>query len=104
VVSPRAAGARVTVNNESIGAGNNHETMAGVHSSFAALFSPLFSRGGRNSERGHKRDPNKGRRQMDTAYLKSVLLWLQEYWSGPQVHVYPLRVTYDQSPVRVTRR
>jgi hypothetical protein len=30
---------------------------------------------------------------MDTSYLKSVLLWLQEYWSGPPVHVYPLRVT-----------
>jgi hypothetical protein len=78
--------------------------MAGVHSSFAALFSPLFSRGARNSERGHKRDPKKGRRQMDTAYLKSVLLWLQEYWSGPQVHVYPLRVTCDQSPARIARR
>jgi hypothetical protein len=60
VVSPRAAGARVTVNNESIGAGNNHETMAGVHSSFAVLFSHLFSGGARNSVRGHKRNLNKG--------------------------------------------
>jgi hypothetical protein len=27
----------------------------------------------------------------DTSYLKSVLLWLQEYWTGPPVHIYPLR-------------
>src|SRR6478609_7937104 len=26
-----------------------------------------------------------------TSYLKSVLLWLQEYWTGPVVRVYPLR-------------
>ena len=32
-----------------------------------------------------------GRRQTETSYLKSVLLWLQEYWTGPAVRVYPLR-------------
>jgi hypothetical protein len=25
------------------------------------------------------------------SYLKSVFLWLQEYWTGPSVRVYPLR-------------
>jgi hypothetical protein len=25
------------------------------------------------------------------SYLRSVLLWLQEYWTGPAVRVYPLR-------------
>ena len=29
--------------------------------------------------------------QSEAAYLKSVLLWLQEYWTGPAVRVYPLR-------------
>jgi hypothetical protein len=28
---------------------------------------------------------------MEASYLRSVLLWLQEYWTGPKVHVYPLR-------------
>ena len=32
-----------------------------------------------------------GRCQTETSYLKSVLLWLQEYWTGPAVRVYPLR-------------
>ena len=38
-----------------------------------------------------------GRRQTETyyrtetSYLKSVLLWLQEYWTGPAVRIYPLR-------------
>src|SRR5262249_40040034 len=27
----------------------------------------------------------------EASYLKSVLLWLQEYWTGPAVRVYPLR-------------
>jgi hypothetical protein len=27
----------------------------------------------------------------EVAYLKSVLLWLQEYWTGPAVRTYPLR-------------
>jgi hypothetical protein len=37
-----------------------------------------------------------GRRQTETyyqseaAYLKSVLLWLQEYWTGPAPRFYPL--------------
>jgi hypothetical protein len=37
-----------------------------------------------------------GRRQTDTPYLLSVLLWLQEYWSGPPVYVYPLRAAQSQ--------
>jgi hypothetical protein len=41
---------------------------------------------------------------METSYLKSVLLWLQEYWSGPAVYIYPLRATQDQSPTYVIRR
>ena len=32
-----------------------------------------------------------GRHQTETSYLKSVLLWLQEYWTGPPVRIYPLR-------------
>ena len=38
-----------------------------------------------------------GRRQTETdyraetSYLKSVLLWLQEYWTGPAVRIYPVR-------------
>jgi hypothetical protein len=38
-----------------------------------------------------------GPRQTETyyrteiSYLKSVLLWLQEYWTGPPVHIHPLR-------------
>ena len=37
-----------------------------------------------------------GRRQTETyyrtesSYLESVLLWLQEYWTGPTVRIYPL--------------
>jgi hypothetical protein len=34
-----------------------------------------------------------GRCQTETSYLKSVLLWLQEYWTGPEVQVYPLKAT-----------
>jgi hypothetical protein len=32
-----------------------------------------------------------GRYQTETSYLKSVLLWLQEYWTGTAVRIYPLR-------------
>ena len=32
-----------------------------------------------------------GRCQTETSYLKSVVLWLQEYWTGPAVRIYPLR-------------
>jgi hypothetical protein len=32
-----------------------------------------------------------GRGQTETSYLKSVLLWLQEYWTGPEVRIYPLK-------------
>jgi hypothetical protein len=45
----------------------------------------------------HKGVMQMGRCQTEThyrteaSYLKSVLLWLQEYWTGPAVHVYPLR-------------
>ena len=45
-----------------------------------------------------------GRRQTETyyptevSYLKSVLLWLQEYWTGPAVHIYPLRAVPLASP------
>jgi hypothetical protein len=28
--------------------------------------------------------------QSEAAYLKSVLLWLQEYWTGPAPRFYPL--------------
>jgi hypothetical protein len=44
-----------------------------------------------------------GRRQTEayrwpgTPYLKSVLLWLQEYWAGPPVQVYPLRAVPQAS-------
>jgi hypothetical protein len=29
--------------------------------------------------------------QSEAAYLKSVLLWLQEYWTGPAPHFYPYK-------------
>jgi hypothetical protein len=33
-----------------------------------------------------------GRCQTETSYLKSVLLWLQEYWTEPDPpHIYPLK-------------
>ena len=38
-----------------------------------------------------------GRCQTETCYSpkvsypKSVLIWLQEFWTGPTVHMYPLR-------------
>jgi hypothetical protein len=41
-----------------------------------------------------------GRCQTETSYLKSVLLWLQEYWTGPAVHVYPLRAA-PQRPATI---
>jgi hypothetical protein len=28
--------------------------------------------------------------QTETSYLKSVLLWLKEYWTGAAVRIYPL--------------
>ena len=34
----------------------------------------------------------------DTSYLKSVLLWLQEYWMGPPVRIYPLGAVPQASP------
>jgi hypothetical protein len=38
-----------------------------------------------------------GRCQTETSYLKSVLLWLQEYWAGPAPRVYQLkRVEVDR--------
>ena len=45
-----------------------------------------------------------GRRQTETfyrtetPYLKSVVLWLQEYWTGPPVRIYPLRAVPQASP------
>ena len=34
----------------------------------------------------------------ETSYLKSVLLWLQEYWMGPPVRICPLRAVPQASP------
>ena len=50
-----------------------------------------------------------GRRQTETYYPtevhypKSVLLWLQEYWTGPAVHIHPLR-TVPQETLHYNRR
>jgi hypothetical protein len=77
--------------------GNLHETILPVHGSFAVLFSPLFSGQARNPEWSHKREQAMGWCQTEiyypteTSYLKSVLLWLQEYWTGPAVQVRPLK-------------
>jgi hypothetical protein len=38
------------------------------------------------------------------SYLKSVLLWLKEYWSGPAVQVRPLRATPQPSRHHSPRR
>ena len=32
-----------------------------------------------------------GRCQTETSYLKSVVLWLQEYWTGPAGRICPLK-------------
>ena len=40
----------------------------------------------------------------DTSYLKSVLLWLQEYWTGPAVRIYPLRAVQQPSRHYSARR
>ena len=34
----------------------------------------------------------------EVSYLKSVLLWLQKYWTGPAVRIYPLRAVPQASP------
>ena len=39
----------------------------------------------------------------EVSYLKSVLLWLQEYWTGPAVHIHPLR-TVPQGTLHYNRR
>jgi hypothetical protein len=41
---------------------------------------------------------------MEASYLKSVLLWLQEYWTGPRVHVYPFRPVVQASQYYSVRR
>ena len=51
-----------------------------------------------------------GRRQTETyyptevSYPKSVLLWLQEYWTGPAVHIHPLRVGFETHACLAMRR
>jgi hypothetical protein len=35
--------------------------------------------------------------QSEPAYLKSVLLWLQEYWTGPAPRFYPLNQVEQDS-------
>jgi hypothetical protein len=42
--------------------------------------------------------------QTEASYLKSVLLWLREYWTGPPVHVYPLRPVPQASGYYSARR
>jgi hypothetical protein len=78
--------------------GNTRETILPLHSSFAVLFSLLFSRQASNPERSHEKGSGNGTVSIteiyyptETSYLKSVLLWLQEYWTGPPVRIYPLR-------------
>jgi hypothetical protein len=84
-------------------AGNIHETIAWVHHSFAVLFSRLFSWRGSNPPVPQKGVNEMGRRQTEiyypseAAYLKSVLLWLQEYWTGPAPRFYPLNQA-EQEP------
>ena len=34
----------------------------------------------------------------EASYPKSVLLWLQEYWTGPAVRIYPLGAVPQGSP------
>jgi hypothetical protein len=75
--------------------GNTQETITPVHTSFAVLLSRPFRRLGSNPIRSCKKELNDmGRRQTETsyqseaAYLKSVLLWLQDYWTGPALRYY----------------
>jgi hypothetical protein len=83
--------------------GNTRETIVWVHGSFALLLSPLFSRHASNPEREPQGIKKMGRYQTEAAYLKSVLLWLQEYWTGPAVRIYPLRAV-PQGSLHYDRR
>src|SRR5262249_31104678 len=40
----------------------------------------------------------------DTFYLKSVLIWLQEYWTGPTIEVRPLKMAPQASRHHSVRR
>ena len=80
--------------------GNTHETIARLHDSFALLFCRLFSGHASKSRAGATKGfKEMGRCQTETSYLESVLLWLQEYWTGPAVRIYPLRAV-SQEPRR----
>jgi hypothetical protein len=78
-------------------AGNTRETIVWFHGSFAVLFLSLFSRQTSNPEWEPQMGSEMGQRQTETtypseaAYLKSVLLWLQEYWTGPVPRFYPYK-------------
>jgi hypothetical protein len=52
-----------------------------VHCFFAVLISHPFSGRDEKHSWGHERGkPNMARRQTETTYAKSLLLWLCEYW------------------------
>ena len=84
-------------------AGNLRETIAGFTVPLPCFF-PLCLVGRLKSPRG----ATKGVQQMgryqaeiyyptEASYLKSVLLWLQEYWTGPAVQVRPLKAVPQAS-------
>src|SRR5262245_47406815 len=67
-------------------------------------FLPLCLVGGHEIPSGsHKGIKQMGRCQTetyyrtDTSYLKSVVLWLQEYWSGPTIQVRPIKTARQAS-------
>src|SRR5580700_5472472 len=40
----------------------------------------------------------------EVSYLKSVLLWLQEYWTGPAIQVRPLKPVRQETRYNSPRR
>ena len=83
--------------------GNTRETIAGFTIPLPCFF-PVCLAGTPQIPSGpRKRVKQMGRCQTETyyatevSYLKSVLLWLQEYWTGPAVRIYPLRTVPQAS-------
>jgi hypothetical protein len=74
-------------------------------------FFPLCLIGRVEIPRGsHKRGSEMGQYQTEiyypteVSYLKSVLLWLQEYWTGPAIQVRPLKPVRQESRYNSPRR
>ena len=82
---------------------NTHEAHRAAPLFFAVLFSVCLAGTLQIPSGSHKGDEEWDSVKqrlivgMEASYLKSVLLWLQEYWIGPAVRVYPLRAVPQAS-------